>query len=152
MQLLFEATKAHYLLQWLDRTRAHKVLLHKHFDNELHPWDVDSKLALIVGKIYDIRDYVEGGIYSKHKQNMYNVIKINIRFSENINKHTTVANTKDPSSSTLWSGKLSVESEDYYDSRAEEGSHHRHKIILQDHLIPNQTAVSILKKIFKGGK
>lgn len=151
MQLLFEATKAHYLLQWLDGTRGQKFLMHQHVEHDLHPWDVDNKLALVAGQIYDIRDYVEGGAYRKHKQSMYKMIRVNLKFSENLSSSSTSPTTTGKSSaSTLWSGKLPFESEDYYDSRVEEGAHNRQKIILEDHVLNNQTEPTILKKIFKG--
>lgn len=150
LQLLFEATKAHYLLQWLDGTRGQKFLKHQHVEHELHPWELDNKLALIAGEVYDIRDYVEGGAYRKNKQNMYKMIKVNIKFSEKLSRSSTSPNTPEESStSTLWSGKLPFESEDYYDARAEEGIRNRQKIVLEDHVLNNQTEPTILTKYFK---
>lgn len=149
MQLLFEATKAHYLLQWLDGTRGQKFLMHHHVEHELHPWDVDNKLALVAGQIYDIRDYVEGGAYRKHKQSMYQMIRVNLKFSENLSRTSTTPKTGKSSTATLWSGKLPFESEDYYDSRAEEANQNRQKIILEDHVLNNQTEPTILSKMFK---
>lgn len=150
MQLLFEATKAHYLLQWLDGTRGQKILMHQHVEHDLHPWEVDNKLALLAGEVYDIRDYVEGGVYRKPKQNMYKMIKVNLKFSENLSRSSTTSVTMTESStSALWNGKLPFESEDYYDARAEDGIHSRQKIILEDHVLNNQTEPTILTKYYK---
>lgn len=150
LQLLFEATKAHYLLQWLEGTRGKKILMHHHVEHDLHPWELDNKLALVAGEIYDIRDYIEGGAYRKQKQNMYRMIKVNLKFSENLSSSSASSNTTTESTtSTLWNRKLPFESEDYYDSRAEEGTHNRQKIILEDHVLNNQTEPTILAKVFK---
>lgn len=150
LKLLFEATKAHYLLRWLDGTRGQKILMHQHVEHELHPWELDNKLALIIGQVYDIRDYVEGGAYRKIKQNMYKMIKLNLKFSEKLSSSSTSSSSKiDSSTSTLWSGKLPFESEDYYDSRPDEVAHNRQKIVLEDHILNNQTEPTILTKIFK---
>ncbi|XP_026315042.1 trypsin epsilon-like isoform X2 [Hyposmocoma kahamanoa] len=150
LQLLFEATKAHYLLQWLDGTRGKKILMHQHIEHDLHPWELDNKLALVAGEIYDIRDYVEGGAYRIHKQNMYKMIKVNIKFSENLSRSSTTSKAMtETSTSTLWNGILPFESEDYYESRVEEGIHNRQKTILENHVLNNQSEPAILTKMYK---
>ncbi|XP_022834200.1 uncharacterized protein LOC111361965 [Spodoptera litura] len=75
LTFLFEAKRAYVLTKWLTLTR---VVPPKPFQVPNKPMEVrklDKVLAKLRGHVYDIRDYLYGGIHHKYKKRLYEVIR-----------------------------------------------------------------------------
>ncbi|XP_050683421.1 trypsin epsilon-like [Leptidea sinapis] len=67
---LFVATRAYRLSKWLEKTRVIKPLVRLEVGKELKASEMDEQLAKLLGKVYDVRDFLFGGIYHVKKKTL----------------------------------------------------------------------------------
>ncbi|KAF9804836.1 hypothetical protein SFRURICE_007739 [Spodoptera frugiperda] len=87
LTFLFEGKRAYILSKWLMLTR---VVSPTPFQIPRKPMEVkplDKVLATLRGRVYDIRDYMYGGIHHKYKKRLYDKLRSNM-----YRKKTTLAN------------------------------------------------------------
>lgn len=68
---LYQITKAYHIAEWFRQTRVIKPTLKIRQDKAMEALDIDKLLSDMEGKIYDVRDYINGGMLSQEKKNLY---------------------------------------------------------------------------------
>ncbi|XP_059059851.1 trypsin alpha-like [Achroia grisella] len=87
----FETTKGYVFVQWLKRARNLISLKLEPGHKELQALKIDKSLANLKGTIYDIRDFINNGIFHQAKQEIYKLIKAT---SDRMRKFETLEFTK----------------------------------------------------------
>ncbi|KAJ0183745.1 hypothetical protein K1T71_000168 [Dendrolimus kikuchii] len=72
---LFHSTRAHVLVEWLKKTRIMTPIIHQQKYKNLEATKLDRELTKLKGFVYDIRDYLNGGMFRAAKKAVYNNIK-----------------------------------------------------------------------------
>ncbi|KAL4717766.1 hypothetical protein ACJJTC_000915 [Scirpophaga incertulas] len=79
---IFEATTAQVFVQWLVKTRSTVPVINLPALEDIVLLEIDKTLANLRGYVYDVRDFLFNGKYSKSKINAYSALRKNQKKTE----------------------------------------------------------------------